>query len=293
MQVDADRGAARRHRALRAERLAPAEPPQARPAALHRAQPVPLGRGRTTCAPLHARTSSREARVALFPFAHQFRAGSRIRLTIQAPGGDRPEWTFDTPATDGASREPRSPTTTATRRGSCSRSCRADPTSALTAAPCPSLRAQPCRAYVAPVPTRDRHLLDSAPVSKADKRERQKENRERARIERERLVKRDRQMKTLRGALLIVLRADHRRRSTDHRQRSRAAATAPKTAIDPNKFYTATIDTSEGTMVIALDAKNAPIATNHFVTAPTRSSTTALHRPRRPRLRDPGRLAEV
>jgi len=35
-------------------------------------------------------------RVELFPFAHVFRAGSRIRLSIDAPGGNRPVWEFDT-----------------------------------------------------------------------------------------------------------------------------------------------------------------------------------------------------
>jgi uncharacterized protein len=35
-------------------------------------------------------------RVEIFPFAHAFRAGSRIRLTIDAPGGNRPVWEFDT-----------------------------------------------------------------------------------------------------------------------------------------------------------------------------------------------------
>jgi predicted acyl esterase len=34
-------------------------------------------------------------RVALFPFAHVFRPGSRIRISIEAPGGNRPLWTFD------------------------------------------------------------------------------------------------------------------------------------------------------------------------------------------------------
>lgn len=36
-------------------------------------------------------------RVPLFPVAYAFHAGSRIRLTVQAPGGERPRWTFDTP----------------------------------------------------------------------------------------------------------------------------------------------------------------------------------------------------
>jgi uncharacterized protein len=35
-------------------------------------------------------------RVEIFPFAHAFRTGSRIRLTVDAPGGNRPVWEFDT-----------------------------------------------------------------------------------------------------------------------------------------------------------------------------------------------------
>jgi predicted acyl esterase len=35
-------------------------------------------------------------RVELFPFAHVFRAGSRIRLLVDAPGGNRPVWEFQT-----------------------------------------------------------------------------------------------------------------------------------------------------------------------------------------------------
>jgi hypothetical protein len=33
-------------------------------------------------------------RVPIFPVAHAFRAGSRIRVTVEAPGGDRPRWDF-------------------------------------------------------------------------------------------------------------------------------------------------------------------------------------------------------
>jgi hypothetical protein len=47
------------------------------------AAPLPRGRFATV-------------RVPVFPVAHAFRAGSRIRLTIQAPGGDRPRWRFST-----------------------------------------------------------------------------------------------------------------------------------------------------------------------------------------------------
>jgi uncharacterized protein len=36
-----------------------------------------------------------EVRVEVFPFGHAFREGSRIRLTVEAPGGNRPLWRFD------------------------------------------------------------------------------------------------------------------------------------------------------------------------------------------------------
>jgi uncharacterized protein len=36
------------------------------------------------------------ARVEIFPFAHVFRAGSQIRLMVDAPGGNRAVWDFDT-----------------------------------------------------------------------------------------------------------------------------------------------------------------------------------------------------
>ena len=36
------------------------------------------------------------ARLAMFPVVHAFREGSRIRVTLMAPGGDRPLWTFGT-----------------------------------------------------------------------------------------------------------------------------------------------------------------------------------------------------
>ena len=35
-------------------------------------------------------------RVDIFPFAHPFRAGSRLKVTIDAPGGNRQIWLFDT-----------------------------------------------------------------------------------------------------------------------------------------------------------------------------------------------------
>jgi len=35
-------------------------------------------------------------RIPIFQAAHAFRAGSRIRVNLQAPGGDRQIWDFDT-----------------------------------------------------------------------------------------------------------------------------------------------------------------------------------------------------
>ena len=40
---------------------------------------------------------------------------------------------------------------------------------------------------------------------------------------------------------------------------------APEKCIDPAKTYTATIETSEGTVVVELDTKTTPITTNNFV----------------------------
>jgi len=84
-----------------------------------------------------------EVNVELFPVAHVFRAGSRLRVTIDAPGGTRPEWRFDAIA---------APDGTVNRIGL----GRATP-SRITlpvvdvpgvpeaAPPCPGLRGQPCR----------------------------------------------------------------------------------------------------------------------------------------------------
>lgn len=40
-------------------------------------------------------------RIPLYPFGHAARAGSRLRITISAPGGDRPFWTFGSPPVPG------------------------------------------------------------------------------------------------------------------------------------------------------------------------------------------------
>src|SRR5262249_61233199 len=41
-------------------------------------------------------------RVELFPVAHVFRAGSRMRISVETPGGNRPLWTFATLKLDNA-----------------------------------------------------------------------------------------------------------------------------------------------------------------------------------------------
>jgi uncharacterized protein len=43
-----------------------------------------------------------EIRVPVDPIAYTFRAGSRIRITVEAPGGDRPSWAFGTTYLAGA-----------------------------------------------------------------------------------------------------------------------------------------------------------------------------------------------
>ena len=42
-------------------------------------------------------------RVPIYPFAHLFREGSRVRVTVSTPGRDHPFWCFDNPVQPGAS----------------------------------------------------------------------------------------------------------------------------------------------------------------------------------------------
>jgi uncharacterized protein len=106
-----------------------------RPVALHTeetAQPVPADEWV-------------EVSVEVFPFGHVFRAGSRIRVYIDTPGGNRARWAFDTIDAAGQSNLIANSS---------------DYPSALTLAvvpgldaprhrpACGSLRAQPCRTYV-------------------------------------------------------------------------------------------------------------------------------------------------
>jgi predicted acyl esterase len=84
-------------------------------------------------------------RVELFPFVHAFREGSRLRVTIDAPGGSRPVWAFDETVSDGE-------TVTVAHGGATpSRlvlAVLADVEVTAPAPACGSLRAQPCRTWV-------------------------------------------------------------------------------------------------------------------------------------------------
>jgi predicted acyl esterase len=85
-------------------------------------------------------------RVKLFPSAHVFRAGSKIRLTVEAPGGDRTRWSFDTPLTGGLVTNEIAHT--AAQPSKIVLPVVPNPTPPAELPACPSLRGQPCRDYV-------------------------------------------------------------------------------------------------------------------------------------------------
>jgi predicted acyl esterase len=89
-------------------------------------------------------------RIPIFPFGHAFRAGSRIRISVQAPGGNRPLWAFDALPAHGR-------VTNDIAHSSVQPSRIVLPVvngvSVPTPLPaCPALRGQPCRTYVASIP---------------------------------------------------------------------------------------------------------------------------------------------
>jgi predicted acyl esterase len=96
----------------------------------------PLPRGRFT-----------EVHIPILPFGYSFRAGSRIRVTITAPGGDRPVWEFDTTQTHGTV------TDTVALGGATPSALVLSVVPGITPPDpqpaCPSLRGQPCRTYSA------------------------------------------------------------------------------------------------------------------------------------------------
>ena len=118
-------------------------------------------------------------------------------------------------------------------------------------------------------------------MSKAAKRERQRQNRDLARARETALAKRRQRIKAARNAIIaavlvfgVVLLINTFTGSKSSKKKATTATTSavqrsfsapPATTIDPAKTYTATMATSEGTITLALDAKNAPVATNNFV----------------------------
>jgi len=88
-----------------------------------------------------------QARVEIHPFAHIFRAGSRIRLQIDTPGDNRELWKFmlleyDNPATHTIAHSMTYPSSIVLPL---------IPLNPVESAPppCPSLRGQPCRLFEA------------------------------------------------------------------------------------------------------------------------------------------------
>jgi LPXTG-motif cell wall-anchored protein len=95
------------------------------------------------------------ARVELFPFAALLRPGDRLRLNIEAPGGNQPFWQFQTLPPDGHQVNDIGHSV-----GMPSRVVlpllpdNLRPDAPVSDPPCPSLRNEPCRAYLpARVPT--------------------------------------------------------------------------------------------------------------------------------------------
>jgi predicted acyl esterase len=86
-------------------------------------------------------------RVPVFPFGHVFRAGSRLRLVVQPPGGNRPRWAFDALPARGEVIDEIDHTARHPSRIILSVADGVDVTTPLPR--CPALRGQPCRRYVA------------------------------------------------------------------------------------------------------------------------------------------------
>lgn len=88
-----------------------------------------------------------EARVEIFPFAHVIRKGSRIRLSVHTPGGDRPRWSYIVAdGQEGATFDVGHAEATPSRLVLPVTSSITDYPKQLP--PCPGLRGQPCRDYV-------------------------------------------------------------------------------------------------------------------------------------------------
>jgi peptidyl-prolyl cis-trans isomerase B (cyclophilin B) len=113
-------------------------------------------------------------------------------------------------------------------------------------------------------------------VPKANKRERQRLNKEARRAAMQEAEKRRKRNRAIRNgaiafvALVIVLIIVSVTNSNDDgkdakNDKSSTELSAPKMTIDPTATYTATMDTSEGTIVVGLDAAQYPKSVNNFV----------------------------
>jgi cyclophilin family peptidyl-prolyl cis-trans isomerase len=107
-------------------------------------------------------------------------------------------------------------------------------------------------------------------VSKKAKRDRQRLNREARREAEVAATRRRKQWRTARtigifAVPLIVLFLVLQLRSSGGSEPERSFSKPPAQTLKPDTSYTATIDTSEGKMVVALDAATAPKSVNNFV----------------------------
>lgn len=85
-------------------------------------------------------------RVEIYPFGHVFRAGSKVRLIITAPGGDRIAWAFE----DRGERPTNEVARSVGRPSSIVLPVVSGVTPPSAYPACPGLRGQPCRTYTAP-----------------------------------------------------------------------------------------------------------------------------------------------
>ena len=88
------------------------------------------------------------AKVEIPAFAHAFRAGSRLRLTVATPGRNHATWEFEGPDYGGATPSHRVARTNDLASGLVLPVIRGYQVGPRRLPPCPSLRGMPCRAFV-------------------------------------------------------------------------------------------------------------------------------------------------
>ena len=139
------RGPARRQGDLRPERLAARRPEQARPGEEHQARAGAEPAKARQAGPLSA-TKWTKVTVPLYYQGHAYRAGSPIRVTVSAVGGDQPVWAFAEAKPTGSAKvtiahSPEMPSKLLLPV--------VDGVDVPTGLPpCPGLRGEPCRDYV-------------------------------------------------------------------------------------------------------------------------------------------------